>query len=564
MNKITKRIIRDSAQKCRLSLIVILIITLAAALVTGVAPIVFGDSIEGILGPRGLVRLSFTGLRWLILLAVASLLVQGLTQIFQRLYKKSFLEYWVPRMAEKISTMEYEDLTSMEVGYVNKRLTSEIQSVPELFTKHAPQVIKSILVITLSVVMLFKLLPYITIVLIAAVLVIVPLGLLVLRRAKGLMSKIVETWSRFEGTSTDFIAAQFQIRAYAASVRMTNYISNKLSWATKTDLHNSLKIIGLIFLLIGTIMFGLVAFLYFIEDSPRIASARAGTVVAFLGYVWILAAKSASLSGVIGNMQQSLVKLHRMGELLEKPGHQASSKSYAPRKVEFVEISRLASKVDGQEVFSNLNICMNSGEILAIYGQSGCGKTTLLRTLFGFNKRSKGKILVNNKEVLGLMELGLNAVYVPQEVRFFSGCLRWNMEMLSGVKFSDDRLSDVLSQLKLDDRLDAALACTTDLKEAGSNLSGGEKQRLALAAVVLRSPNIVLLDEPTAHVDGYTEQIVLKTIRQMANEGSMIFVVAHSRAVRSLSTRAVNLENYNHCKEKDLRHSKLSLANIRE
>jgi ABC-type transport system involved in cytochrome bd biosynthesis fused ATPase/permease subunit len=144
--------------------------------------------------------------------------------------------------------------------------------------------------------------------------------------------------------------------------------------------------------------------------------------------------------------------------------------------------------------------------------------------------------------VPGLTALGESAVFLPQEVRFFSGSLKWNLELLSGIEVDTDRLSAILGKLHLDDRLDARLSETTDLSEGGTNLSGGEKQRLALGAVLLRKPQILVLDEPTSQLDAETEELILETIKEMAETGAIVVIVSHNPSVEKMATVTIQLD----------------------
>jgi ABC-type multidrug transport system fused ATPase/permease subunit len=535
-------IIIDSIRDGKSTLALVLLMVLAGSFLSSVAPLVLGKSLDSILGRAGSMTFTFSGLRLLLLVGVGAILVQFFNQLLQKMFARSFMNCWIPRVCSKVSRIDLRTLESYEAGYVNRRIISELHPIPAFFSIDVPGLVESALVMVFSLVMLVLLLPNVTLVLVGSALLLVPLGLFLAKRARGLLKAVVELWSRLEGATTEFVASQLQIRAYSAEQRMCSHLAEKVQQATGVDLRNSLRVSLILVILLILTIGGVIAFLLYAEKSPGIASAQTGTVVSFLAYLWLFAARVGGVTTAIGRIQNSLACLDRMTEFLNLPETSVETTGNDSFVIESLVVQNLAATIGGRPAFCALSFSARKGDVIAIRGRSGCGKTTLLKTLFGFCPHSSGTILVNGSQVAGLMNLGGSAVLLPQEVRFFSGSLRWNLEMLAGNEVDLAQLSAVLELLHLGDRLDAGLSEITDLSEGGANLSGGERQRLALGAVLLRRPQILLLDEPTSQLDTKTEELILDTVSSLAQSGTIVIIVTHNPGIERIATSMIQLD----------------------
>lgn len=171
-----------------------------------------------------------------------------------------------------------------------------------------------------------------------------------------------------------------------------------------------------------------------------------------------------------------------------------------------IEISHLCFRYENNLLFSNLTMHIKAGEKVAFVGESGSGKSTLIKLLLGLLKYSSGSIKLDGKELkyLKLNELYKFIFYCSQEPPVFHGTLRENLSF--GQKFSSERLRAALEHALLPE---FAKNLDRDIGERGAGLSGGEKQRLALARLWLNNSQLVILDEATSAMDNITEKAVM-------------------------------------------------------
>jgi putative ABC transport system ATP-binding protein len=187
----------------------------------------------------------------------------------------------------------------------------------------------------------------------------------------------------------------------------------------------------------------------------------------------------------------------------------------------------------------NLNIPSN--KITCVIGESGSGKTTLLRMLNKLISCDTGEILYKNQPIEGIdsVELRRDVIMLPQTPVIFKGSVGENL--LIGLKFaekpfvSDERLNQVLKTVQLN----------KDLKSDAEKLSGGEKQRLALARVILLNPEGLLLDEPSSSLDEETENIIVRNLVDYAKENNKtLIMVTHSKKVaEQFSENTIRIKN---------------------
>jgi thiol reductant ABC exporter CydD subunit len=182
------------------------------------------------------------------------------------------------------------------------------------------------------------------------------------------------------------------------------------------------------------------------------------------------------------------------------------------------------------------------GEVLALAGPSGCGKSTLLGVLLGLTAPTSGTVRIDRAE---LPELDLDAwrsqiAWVAQRPHLFAASIAENVR-IGRLDASDEEICGACSLAELDDVVGKLpTGIHTVLGDRGAGLSAGERQRVGLARAFLRDAPLLLLDEPTANLDGQTEQAILGAVRRLS-EGRTVVLVAHRPALLSMADRVVTL-----------------------
>lgn len=178
------------------------------------------------------------------------------------------------------------------------------------------------------------------------------------------------------------------------------------------------------------------------------------------------------------------------------------------------------------KVLDNLSVTLPSSSFIGIVGDSGCGKSTLLKVLAKAEAPTSGSIQMDGVELADLNEWSYRKAITlaPQQPFLFDFSIKQNL-LLANPGASDGAIWDCLKQCAADEfvREKGGLDAVLTPKE----LSGGQRQRLALARIPLRGGKVVLLDESTSALDGESQAIVLKTIREAADMGHTMVLVAH-------------------------------------
>ena len=183
-------------------------------------------------------------------------------------------------------------------------------------------------------------------------------------------------------------------------------------------------------------------------------------------------------------------------------------------KIEFKSVKFAYPDEPEREILSDLNLSVKAGETIALVGESGAGKSTILNLIIGFNHVTGGSILIDgeNIENIDLRSLRKHLAVVPQNTILFSGTIRENITY--GLPdISDETLNRVIDAANLRELIDSLPeGVETKINEHGSNLSGGQRQRMSIARALVRNPSIIILDEATSALDNETEAAVMEAI----------------------------------------------------
>jgi ATP-binding cassette subfamily C protein CydD len=202
-----------------------------------------------------------------------------------------------------------------------------------------------------------------------------------------------------------------------------------------------------------------------------------------------------------------------------------------PRHASAVVFEGVSFSYEARTIIENVSFSVSSSEHVAVIGASGAGKSTLLSLLLGFVTPDSGRLLIDGNDMRDLDTRAWldHVAWLPQRPTLFHGTLRENIHL--GRPSADDR--EIREAIRLShadefiERLPAGLH--TRVGEGGQGLSMGQIQRVALARLFLRDPGLVLLDEPTAHLDAESEQMVNAGIRGLT-EGRTMVLVTHRPA----------------------------------
>lgn len=192
-----------------------------------------------------------------------------------------------------------------------------------------------------------------------------------------------------------------------------------------------------------------------------------------------------------------------------------------------IAVNHLSFQYETRTIFDNLSLSIKKGEKIAFVGESGSGKSTLIKLLLGLLKYDKGEIRLGDMELrdICLMDLYDKVRYLSQDTPVFDGSIKENLVFDKNVP--EEQIWNALRKVQLSYFVEKlATGLDTQIGEKGTCLSGGEKQRLALARLWFDDSELVILDEATSAMDNLTEESVMKAIMQQLN-GKTVIAIAH-------------------------------------
>ena len=197
-------------------------------------------------------------------------------------------------------------------------------------------------------------------------------------------------------------------------------------------------------------------------------------------------------------------------------------------KVEMIEFKNVYFKYEDSFIIKDLDVVFKRGEITYLVGRNGCGKSTILSLLFKLYEPQQGKILINSTNIadISIKEIRKKIGYMQQADAFFEGNIKYN---LVGEKIiTDEEIYKVLQIVGLHKYINQLPeGIYTDIQN-GEILSGGQKKRMALARLILRKPEIVILDEPVSAVDEELELFIIKNIKRIFCD-KIIVMITHRK-----------------------------------
>jgi subfamily B ATP-binding cassette protein MsbA len=286
-----------------------------------------------------------------------------------------------------------------------------------------------------------------------------------------------------------------------------------------------------------------------------------GALVAYLSYLNKLYSPVKKLSKINISIQKIVAAGDRIFELLDAQPEISFRVREKQREAPSLGLTEATSSVplqlqggvrfetvnfrydSGTEVFRNFDLDVHPGEVVALVGASGAGKTTVVNLLLGFYKPESGRILLDGVplERFPLRMLRRQIGLVSQDTFLFSGTVRDNIAY-ANVNATDDEIIAAARAANAHDFIVATpQGYQLEVGERGAQLSGGQRQRIAIARALLRNPKIMIFDEATSHLDCESERLIQEALETLS-QGRTVFIVAHRLSTVRRADRIVVIE----------------------
>jgi ATP-binding cassette, subfamily B, multidrug efflux pump len=436
-------------------------------------------------------------------------------------------------------------------GDIMARMTNDLNAVRMLLGPAIMYSANTVLFSIGAVIFLLHISPFLTLV------ALVPLPLAsVLVQTMGL--KIQERFERIQAMFSE-ISAQAQenfsgarlVRAFAQEEPQIASFET----ANRENVRRGLRLVQLMGMLWPTLEFilGLSLAITLLVGGHEVLSGRisVGEFVAFNTYMMMLTWPVIALGWVVNLVQRGTASVIRIDELMtQKPtiDEAAADRALGPEtrlkgKIEFRHLNFAYTDREGKpvEVLHDISLEIPAGTSLALVGPTGSGKSTLVGLIARLYDAEPGMVLIDDRPVRDypLATLRANIGFVPQETFLFSESIRENIAFGAPQASTEDVLAAAEAAHIRREFEDFPHGMDTAVGERGLTLSGGQKQRTAIARAVVRDPAILVLDDALASVDTYTEETILRQLREVMVDRTTIFISHRISTVRHADRIAV-------------------------
>ena len=514
-------------------LILIISITLTSAIISIFTPKLLGDFITSIYESIKdntsiqtkyliivLITLSLLYLFNIVLSYLENLLIGNLGQkIIHKLKKET---------NEKLSKLPISYYDTHSKGELLSRFNNDIETITTIYTFTIPKTINYIATFLGTLIMMFYIDPILTFITLLSLPIIALFTKLLLKLSKKKREQYLQKIGYLNSIITESYLNQEIISLFNNDSLMSENFRKLNKDLSKTHMKATITT-GFLIPFITLINY-LTYLLILVLGAKHVFEGRLkfGEIQSLIQYTKQLGTPINSFSSLLGQIQTSLLAAKRVFEILDEKEDIKNTSNVTISSIDKIEFKNIFFSYNDQPFIENLNLSFNRGEKIAIIGETGSGKSTIINLLMDFYKINNGEILINDKN---LYEYNQKDYYkqislVPQNMWLLNDTIENNLKYAN----FDVLEEELLNTCKSTNCLEIINKMPNSLKEIicenTQNISEGEKQLLTITRALLKNHSLLILDEATSYIDSKSETLIQNAINNNY-ENKITIIVAH-------------------------------------
>lgn len=442
---------------------------------------------------------------------------KGIADLRRKVYQKVI---WLP--------LSFFD--SRRVGELMSRLTSDIAILQDTFSFTLAEALRQVLTLIFGTAFLFYFAPQLTVFMLLTFPVIVIsaiiFGKFIRKMSRRTQDKIAESNVIIEESFQSISVVKAFTNELFEIKRFEKAIHEVVGIAIRGAKYRALFVAFIIFVIFG----GIVAVGWYGATLVLSGELQTGGLFSFVIYTSLIGFSIQGLGEIYAQLQRSVGASERVLNILQEQDEAEKERKEFRLKggIQFRDVSFSYPTRREVDVLSGLDFTVRPGEKVALVGQSGAGKSTIINLLMRFYPVSSGEILVDDVNInsFNLMAYRQNLGIVPQEIILFGGTIEENIAY-GKPGATEEEIRDAARKANALEFIESfPEGFKTRVGERGVKLSGGQRQRVAIARAILKDPAILILDEATSSLDLKSEVLVQEALEKLM-EGRTTIIIAH-------------------------------------
>jgi ATP-binding cassette, subfamily B, multidrug efflux pump len=433
---------------------------------------------------------------------------------------------------KKVQQFSFANLDKFNTGSLITRLTNDIVQVQQLVIMGLRMLVRAPLLCIGGFIMAISINARLSMILIVATPILLASVTFIIKKGFPLFNIVQKRLDRLNDVTRENLTGVRVIKAFVRSETEKKRFAEANNSLIEISVKAS-RLMMLMFPIMMTIMnLSVVAVLWYGGIQVSQGTMRIGEILAFINYLTQILFSLMMVTFMLVNFSRAKVSGDRIQEVLQaevdiKDSEEASDAQIKNGRVTFENVSFRYQGAGGEPVLDNISFTAEPGEVVAILGATGSGKSTLVNLIPRLYDVTEGRILVDGRDVrsMKLKTLREGISVVLQESILFSGSIKENISW-GKEEASDEEIVEAAKAAQAHDFItNFPEGYETKMGQRGVNVSGGQKQRLSIARAIIKKPPILILDDSTSAVDMATEAKIQKALKELMGHATC-FVIA--------------------------------------